>query len=447
MGGKIVASTSLFPFWLPLWFVFVCFALLFAVLTPPFMYPDEPTHLVGCLETLNPAARERMERDVLELMAELHFWERAGVESPTELPEKFYQAPLLRIVPTQASKPLLFYQTSGRLVRLFGAENILVSLFLLRIWGVFLAAISVAIFGRISEEVFTEKVWQAGAMAIVFVPQFAYMAGAVNPMTTAWITGGMLILSGLWLLKPDRRCRGWLLGLAAFTIAPVTHPSALALAPLCLLAVVLGRKRLQRHKIPWWIWPATGIVTAAGFWGITLVKPIFVRSILLRTAELIHGLRIFPGTDRTGVAWFMQFGRWFWRSSIVNFGWLTLEGPEWIYLACSVVCLVSIGGWLLVMIKQKTPVIISDSSQILVLLTGFIFMFLAATGPYYLRHNLSQGRYLFPAWPIIGVLTAVGLSVIVPCNLRRFFVGLIIAISCFICSWSLILVLIKGFYF
>ena len=447
MVGKTTKNCVLFPFWLPIWIVFVCFAVLYAVWTPPFMYPDEPTHLVGCLETLDPAIRERLERDVLELMSEHHFWARAGVESPVIEPEKFYQAPLLRIVPTQASKPFLYYQIAARVVGLADSKNLLVSLFLLRLFGVFLASISVAIFGVIVKEIFTEQMWQVGAMTIVFIPQYVYMAGAVNPMTTAWITGSMLILSGLWLLKPERRYQGWFLLLAACAIAPLTHPSSLALLPLCLTAAILGRKRLRRHKIPGWLWPLAGSVSALAAFIITLRKPFLVRSTLLRSAELIHGLRVYPDQPAINPGWFWEFSRWFWRSTILNFGWLTVEGNQWIYTFYTIIVCAIIVGWFLRILGQPQRRSDGDPLKVTVLVAGFLFMLLAATGPYFIRSSLSQGRYLFSAWPVIGILSALGLKSFIPVKYHLVFIGLFLFITCFICSWSLYFVLITRFYF
>ena len=194
MAGHNFSGSLSFRYWLPWWFVFVMTALAFAIWTPPFMYPDEPAHLAGAMETMDPAARESLEGDILTSMSAHRFWERAGVETPSETPQTFYRSPLLRLIPTQFAKPLAYYRVCGTVLRLLNIQDILDALFVLRLFGVLLAALTAFMTGLIVREVFPGSPWQAVAMAALSVPQYAAMAGAVNPATASWVSGAMMIL-------------------------------------------------------------------------------------------------------------------------------------------------------------------------------------------------------------------------------------------------------------
>lgn len=444
MDGNISGPAR--RYWLPWVPVFVLSALMFAIWTPPFMYPDEPTHLSSCMERVNPAAREQLEKRILSSMTDHHFWERAGVEMPLSQPEKFYQAPLLRIVPTQFSKPLVYYRIAGGILKIFNIHDIYAALFVLRVVSVLLSAVTAFLFGLMVMEVFPESRWQALAMSFMAVPQYTYMAGALNATIMAWISGNMMLLSGLWLLRPERRYLGWGMALAACIIASATHQSALPLLPVCLAGIILGRRRVQHHHVPWWIWPSFGFVSVFGFLLIMSKKPLIIRAFFLRSSELFYGL-LSGSVFISDTSWHTRFWTHFARSAILNFSWLTLEGPNWIYHIYGVFASAAVLGWLIRLSCRNKPGIIRDGLQGVVLAIGVLAILGASSVHFILKGNFSQGRYLFPAMPAFGILFAGGLSALIPKTMHRFVILIFVSVMWSINIWSLLHVLIGGLYF
>ncbi len=436
----------IFRYWLPWLLLFVITAFMFALWTPPFLYPDEPTHLISCMERTNPAARESLEKRILSSMTEHDFWERVGVDFPSVQPDKFYQAPLLRIVPTQFSKPLLYYRIAGLILEKTGNQDVLSALFILRGLGVFLTAIAAVFWGLIVVEVFPGSRWQALAMSTMAVPQYVWMAGSVNASALAWISGNMMLLSALWLVRPERRYAGWGLALAASVLASVSHQAALPLLFVCVAGIILGRHRVQRHRVPWWTWSFIGIGSACTFFLILVYKPVVVREFALRLTELFWGLRD-SGAIPWNIPWLTRFLTGFVRSAILNFGWMSLEGPEWIYYVYGILSIAAITGWICMLLRRKKPEMLRDGLQAVILVIGMLTMFIASTVSFFLKGSLSQGRYLFPALPAFGVVMAAGLSGLVSKSWHRLSIIIIVSLLWTVSFWSLFHVLIKGFYF
>jgi hypothetical protein len=446
MGGNISGPTPPYRYWLPWVPVFVLSALMFAIWTPPFMYPDEPTHLSSCMERMNPVARELLEKRILSSMTDHHFWERAGVEMPHAHPEKFYQAPLLRIVPTQFSKPMVYYRIGGGILKLFTVNDILPALFVLRGLSVLLSVLTAFLFGLMVAEVFPGSRWQALAMSFMAVPQYAYMAGALNATIMAWISGNMMLLSGLWLVRPERRYLGWGMALAACIIASATHQSALPLISVCLAGIILGRCRIQHHRVPWWVWPSFGFTSVFGFLLIILKKPFIIRTFFLRLSELFYGL-LSGSVFISDTSWHARFWTHFARSAVLNFGWLSNEGPSWIYYIYGVFVAVSVLGWLFILSQRKKPGLMRDSLQGIVLAIGVLSILGASSIHFILKGAFSQGRYLYPAMPAFGILFTAGLSALIPKSLHRPVILFLVSVMWCINIWSLLHVLIGGFYF
>lgn len=448
MAGDLSARIPGNRYWLPWWLLFTVTALLYAVWTPPFMYPDEPTHLAGAMETGNPAAREALEGRILQEMTRQRFWRLAGVETPDAVPKTFYQSPLLRLIPTQFAKPLAYYRVSGAALRIAGArDDIPGALFALRLLGVLLASAAVFLGGLLIREMLPDSPWQAAAMAVMAVPQYGYMAGAVNPGTTAWVTGGLMMLGSIRLLQPEKRYRGWALAGAGVILAVVTHRAALALLPAVILAAIRGRRRLRTHRIPGWAGWLAGIGSAAVCAGMLLRSPVRVRNLAIRFAELFHGMRIDLHRPAAGMDWQQRFWSLLGRSSVMSFGWLSLDGPGWIYFVYTIVPAVAALAWMAIVLRMIRKQVADDRTRVWVLWAGALGMFWAAAGQYVVQGVFAQGRYLFAAWPVFGVLAALGWRAVCPEKFERPVIICIVTAAWLLNMIVLYRYLIQGFYF
>lgn len=427
--------------------LFMVLAASFAVWTPPFMYPDEPTHLAGCLETRDPAARELLEQTILKAMHRHNFWHRADVETPVEIPEKFYHAPLLRVIPTQFAKPTQFYAAAGFLLRLLHIETIVGAVYFLRCIGLILAGISMWVFCLIVRIVFPESSWQTVALAALAVPQYVYMAGAFNPSNTAWLTGGLFLLSALWLLDPKRRFHGFALLAVALALTTFTHRAALAVLPAVAIAIPAGRRRLTRHMIPVWLWPVAGIVCVGSAVILAYGHPLAVRTVFIRLAAVLRQTGVSPVASAMDPAWWMEFIPFFWRSTILNFGWLSQDAPGAIYWLYSVIAGVGILGWCLSGLRFQRHHGDRDIPRNLVLWTAVMGMIWAAAARYAVSGYFAQGRYLFAAWPAFACLTAMGWRRCIPERMHGWVFRAGVPIIWLLAAWSLWWIWIPGVYF
>jgi len=436
-----------FRFWLPWWFLFIVTALSFATWTPPFQYPDEPTHLAGALESIDPANREIRENQLLQLMQQYRFWELAAAEIPETTPLKFYQAPLLRKVPTQFSKPLFYYRTAGHLLRLAKIDNLLTSIIFLRLLGVLLAGFAIFIFGLILQIVLPDNPWQAVAIAAVAVPQFAYMSGALNPSNIAWISGSLILLASLLLLQQNKRILGWVILLGSLFLCIFTHRAALAILPAAFFSIWYGGRRLQRQHMPIWFWLLAGSVSSIATVFICWKQPAIIRSIFIRAATITLQLHVNVADSAFDLSWWKVFLSFFGKSLILNFGWLSLTASGWIYILFGCIGAIGLFGWLLSLVTFRKPGFSGNFGQGIVLWIAAVVMFWAAAGQYAVNGILSQGRYLFAAWPAIACIVVLGWSVLIP---KKYWMNTIIILCAVIWStslWSLWKVMIIGFYF
>ncbi|MBN1295267.1 hypothetical protein JXA80_00715 [bacterium] len=437
------------------WLVFMVTALSFAMWTPPFMFPDESTYLAGCMESQDPLRREALEKQILLEMDRHLFWQRAGAEMPEHIPHTFYQAPMLRVIPTQFAKPTTFYLIAHRLLALFNVASILNALFLLRLLSVAIAGVAVAIQCRIAREVFRDPFWQSAVVSAVAVPQYVYMSGALNPSNLAWVSGGMITLASFWLLVPSRRNRGYLLLAAALLLTLLTHRAALALVPGAAVAMLVGHRRGSRgrHQEPSGRWMNAGVglliggISAGCTVFLLITHPLVVRSAVIRLVTTFYQLAVEPSPVASNPSWWLEFASFFWRGTILFYGWLSQDGPVWIYGLYGFIACGAGLGWLGALIRWRRPMVLRDPWHVALLWIFIGGMMWAGAGQYGIRGHLSQGRYLFAAWPVFGIGVAAGWSYLVPQQWHR-----VVAIGGQVVMWmvaavSLWWVWIPGMYF
>ena len=187
----------------------------------------------------------------------------------------------------------------------------------------------------------------------------------------------------------------------------LTKQSALALLPVPLLGLFLGRRSLR----DWGVQSATVLaITAAiaGWW--------YARNWMLYGDPL--GLQVFQLTFASGD--FQLWSRQSWReggwnllrSSVGAFGWMTLPLPDGFYAVVRAALVVALAG-LLVRAGAEAwhgrgrTIIVLVAAAGLVLLWMLIFAATAGAVAW-------QGRFLFPAMPALAALLAAGLSAALP---------------------------------
>ncbi len=386
---------------------------LYATRTPAWQVPDEPAHYnymralaeAGALPVLEPG-------DYDEAYLQRLKDERFPPDQPvTQIEYEDWQPPLYYLLAAP-----VFAASQGDLVS--------VRLFTLAVGaGVILGTFALA------RALFPGAPWLALAAAgfVAFVPQHVAMMAAANNDALA---EGLIVL-GLWLavrwlLAPAQGAGGpraarwpaaWPLGLV-LGLAFLTKLSAYSLAAVIGFALLL---RARRER-----WPARQLVMAAA--------QVYAPAVLLGAAWWVRNLAVYGGGDflamqrhaavvvgqlRTadalaqwGPAVFAQ--RFFvttFQSFWGQFGWMGVVMETRVYLPLLVysgLLAVGLAGAVVARWRARSPLEPrrADAAALLAV-TGLLAV---AVYLYYLGTFVQfQGRYLYPALPVIGLGAAVGL--------------------------------------
>lgn len=219
---------------------------------------------------------------------------------------------------------------------------------------------------------------------------------------------------------------GILLGLAL-----LTKQSALALFPVPLLGLWLGRRGLGRWggEIALLLLLALSI---SGWW-------------YIRNRQLygdLFGMHVFQQTFATGDFRYTSWQSWLdggWnllRSSVAEFGWMTVPLPDGAYAIAGAILLICIAGLLA---SASAGVWRGRGRAALVLIVafggvlGWTVAFAATAGAV-----AWQGRFLFPAAPALAVVLIVGLAYGLPRHAAVRTSGLLLLLLAVALPWTLI---------
>jgi hypothetical protein len=433
---------------------FISAVLLISIIVPPFQTPDEPTHLAECLSqsTCSGTSKEVIEESILDLLPRYEFWKLVQFPEPEQSPQRFYEAPLLRIRPSQSAKPLLYYRLSGWVLDLFQIQNPIDALFALRMMG---CCFSLIVFGlclaiiRASCPSYPAQITALSAMA---VPQYLFMAGALNPAVLSWISAGFMILGSLYLLNPAFRYRSWVYIIGGFVLATVSHRAALTVLGAPIIAVLIRFTEYRRSLDK----PLRIFVTAASLSAmsmavwicITWCCPHLIRRCLITSIQTLQQGWIHLSPDAMNGAFWKQFWLHYHKSVWLSFGWLKIHASSWFYWLVVPAYLIPLIGYTRMLCSgNKRQIVSSNHKKLMILaiaaagsLWGGALMFL-------LQGNLSQGRYLYAAWPAFAVLSATGWMEAFPVKYHRLVSVCVVFLTWSMAVYSIWGVLIPGYYF
>lgn len=158
-------------------------ALFYVFVIPLWQGADEPTHfeqvlLTGQSGILSRVPPPRIDKDIqariLETFDVHRFWHYVGTNGVQPPPTQFVETPFLRLVPTQRSKPLLYYRIAALTLMLYPDADIQVQVYMLRVLGVLLSLAGVYALWTIGLRICEgerERVLLCTASAL-FLPQF-----------------------------------------------------------------------------------------------------------------------------------------------------------------------------------------------------------------------------------------------------------------------------------
>ena len=380
--------------------VFFIVGALYVVNTPTWQVPDEPAHY--------NYIRSFAEGDGFPVM-EPGDYDQAYLSRLTS--EGFPPVLPVESLEYEDHQPPLYYMLATPVYWLAGG-----SVVALRMFSLLLGSVAVAMLMLILREFWPDRpgvAWLGGGI-VAFIPQFVAMMAAVNNDAL------ILALLWLWIWLALRYLPGntsaWVLGgvLGALLITKSTGYGALALA----VVVVALRARREGQLFRWTIREMASLVLpalalGALWWGrnaivygwpdvMGLIRHDAVVVGQPRTVDWITRDGLFPYLDGAAQTTFRSF----WG----QFGWMGVVLDSRIYRGLAIFSGLIVWGavwWLVVVLRQglearqrDTLILLGTSS----LITIAMFVWYNVT---FVQH---QGRYLFPALPIVAVAAARGLE-------------------------------------
>jgi 4-amino-4-deoxy-L-arabinose transferase-like glycosyltransferase len=276
----------------------------------------------------------------------------------------------------------------------------------LRLLSVAFGVANVWLVMRLAALFFPDTPWQlVPPLLVATLPQFVFVSAVVNndPLANVLATAAIYLAFRVWQ-EPDRWPGYVGLGVA-LGLGILTKKTLLFLFPVTalMLAVIVWRRRAAG------LGPALGRALLVPLAVLILTGWLFARNQVLygellgsemekRTlSQLVHEKPLWhPYLWQT-------LPRAFGLSFVGNFGWLNVFLPSPCYWFYAGLGLAAVVGLLRELIgrRLREPMMLFAGLFVLTALSGIVY--------YNLTFSQSQGRHIFPALSLVGVLTTVGL--------------------------------------
>ena len=262
------------------WLVVLCLVrgVVYALVTPPWLAPDEPGHVAYArlLSEQGWPLRENettiaVEQDLLASLSRWQFWQRIGRPTPNPLPLSFlHDRDLVRQV---GDEPPLYYLFPAILGRATQSPEAL--LYLMRVVSTLLTTLAVIFVALSARELFPQRpVLQAAIVALpALAPMVAYIGSSANNDAAAILVSTAtlwLMLRGIGDGWPWRRATALALLLVLAVLAKKTAVFLWLLAVLTAAAAAWRWLRRRSRRWRWGVWGGMAVVLAACFAGVWL---------------------------------------------------------------------------------------------------------------------------------------------------------------------------------
>lgn len=376
---------------------------LYALLTPAWQAPDEPAHYnyvaqvaqSGCCPVI--AAGD---------------WDSAYLEqikAAKFAPEALHGR--LHTVQYEDHQPPLYYLLLSPIFRISGGNlsALRMASLILGLGGVIGAWVT-------ARMVFSGRVGPAISAAgfVAFLPQNVAIMGSVNNDSLAALVGGLILIWCTWRLQGGsgrwRWAGGVLIGmvlLTKLTIYPLTA--------LILLTELFASRRASDLKA------GVGRVMTFLIVGLILIMPFWVRNLntygfpdfLAQSAHdrvVVGQFQTSQYLEQLGIGgWLGDMARITFQSFWGQFGWMGVPMSQTIYRALLVITLLILGGSLISLIGARSA-LKGWASDALMVYGAAILLTVGAFLYYNLKFAQFQGRYLYPALILFGLIFAAGVE-------------------------------------
>ena len=244
------------------------------------------------------------------------------------------------------------------------------------------------------------------AALVAFTPQFLFISGAISndPAAAAfsalslWVTVRIMRRGFTWR-------RAFALGLT-LSLAALSKASAIGLAPLCLLAVLL----VKRSSTSQFVGRVRWVLLILGILGL-LIGPWYVRTWLTfgdvlgtSTHLAMSWARPVPLSIMDAASKLPYATTSYWLA----FGWGNILGPDWMYWLLNLLLLVGLAGAALWWWRTRHAVTMRIERGIVLLLGGWTGLIVAALIRWIQLLDAAIGRLLFPAIAALSILLVMG---------------------------------------
>ncbi len=401
--------------------VFLLFASLFSLVTPPFEAPDEIWHFAFVQHLATQKTLPVAEPNTQAL------WRQQG----TQAPAYYAAAALLTAFIDQSDFPQLFeranphraigqpgatinrnYLIHHQQTERFPWRQSILALRLARLFSVLLGAVTVYAVYRALLPFLSPQDALLGAAFAAFLPQFVFISASVSNDNAVNAAAALVLWQLMELLADGGRPRparllklGFALGLAL-----LSKLSGLGLAAVSAAAVLwlAWRLRSLRPVVDAALWAALPAILIAGWWYLRNWR-LYGDPLAWEMWEANILLRVIPAGPTQILSELGGLERSFWGL----FGWLNLPYPPWVYLALRAAAAVAALGLLLRAARAALDRYARRKRSAPPLLPHlFLFLWLLVLTVSWLRFMrvapAAQGRYFFAALPALALLWTLG---------------------------------------
>ncbi len=425
--------------------IFLLKLMLYALVTPPWQVPDEPTHFEYAYllylegSPFTPVEPDPVLQDqILQSMEKYHYWKYLTWPEPETRAKTFHEDSFLKQAPSQIDRsPPLYYMVGSLWLRLFSPETLLAAFYLLRIYSVILTFFFVTVLALLVKWAFPDDRDLAllALCFVVFLPQLSAMGVGVNSDAAINLVYAATIAACIKLAVEKRFI--WLLSVLALVAASIlSKKTGLATVPLVLFALVCGLQVRRR------IWVRTvlllttlGVTLSFSHALLTWYYPVEVRKVV-HSAGIVWR-RLFDSSEFGG-----EYGRvaffWLHESFWARFGWQSLRLPDWLYASLWPLNAWIAAGAVSTISGRDLRGSPDDRTRLVRNVVSFSgVLILVAVALRNIGDFQPHGRYLFPALPAIALWFAAAAS-LVP---RRYRDWISIGVVTWLCFFDLAVLL------
>ncbi len=425
--------------------------LIYSIVMPPWMGPDEPRHVEYVLLLVEKGRlvtwadpMPSIEQRIIRSMDRHDFWRfgmvSTGVYKPGVLPQRFDDI-WSQGLTHELHQPPLYYLLLAPAAWLTRGMDLDVQLAVLRGISALLAAVTIVLTSLIAREAFPDAPLTATAAAsfVAFLPMHAFVGGIVNNDVLAEVMGALVVYL---LVRGLRRGFSWPVlaaSLVVIALGLLSKRTTVFAIPLLGLALLLPlRWRLRRVT-----WRAAVTVAALGAGAIwagnralewlarhsaSLPGPlhslVYVYVLFLVRPSDMHayGARWSDLVTADAVAYYQRWVRTLFETFWARFGWANVRVDDRIYLVLAVATLTAIGGALLVIwdaLRAHGPALRSEKDAIILFAGAATFAIIVLLVKMVREFDsvpraTTQARFLFPALAPIAILLVAGVLRLAP---------------------------------